>query len=559
MRSQDRATEDETFDYVVIGAGSAGCVIAARLSENPGHKVLLLEAGGPDKDWRIDMPLGVGALLESGAHNWNYVTEPEPHLNNRRIAHPRGRVLGGSSTINGMVYTRGHGLDYDNWVVKHGCTGWGYADVLPYFKRSECCAGGESPYRGSGGPLRVVAPDLASAPLNKAFKEAGRQAGYPLTVDSNGHQQEGFGPNEMTIAEGRRWSAARAYLDPARSRPNLCIKPAALVERITFEGIRATGVQYRQRGRSCRAKAEAEVILCGGAFNSPQLLMLSGIGPAEMLRGLGIPVVVDHAWVGRNLQDHPDLTVQYWCKAPITLFTATRFPGKWTTGLRWFLSRKGLAASNQFEAAAYIRSVAGVEYPDIKLELLPLAFQPNSFSPHPGHAFQIHMTMLQAESRGAVELRSADPTAAPRIRFNYLSDARDLVTMRRAIGLTQEIVRQPAMQAYAGDEIAPGAAAATEAGLDNWIRNHIATAYHPSGTCRMGGDPDSVVDAALRVRGVQGLRVVDASIMPQVVSSNTNAPTIMLAERASDLIRGTSLPPATLPYWVNPDWRIAQR
>ena len=557
-----RGTEEtpgDVFDYVIIGAGSAGCVAASRLSENPRHRSLLLEAGGSDRDWRIEMPLGVGALLESGAHNWNSLTEPEPHLNNRRIAHPRGRVLGGSSSINGMVYTRGHGLDYDNWAGKHGCTGWGYADLLPYFKRSERSAGGAGPYRGGDGPLRVMAPDLSLSPLNKAFMEAGRQAGYPLTPDSNAHQQEGFGPNEMTIANGRRWSAARGYLDPARARPNLRIESGALVERILFEGTRAIGVQYRQKGRSRIAHAGAEIILCGGAINSPQMLMLSGIGPAEMLRQFEIPVVADRAEVGRNLQDHPDLTVQYWCGAPVTLYPSTRFPAKWLTGLRWFAWRKGLAASNQFEAAAYIRTAAGIEHPDLKLELLPLAFQPDSFAPQPGHAFQIHMTMLRAESRGAVTLKSKDPAAPPAILFNYLSDPRDLATMRRAVRLTQEIVRQPALQAYARDEIAPGAAGATDAALDDWIRNHIATAYHPSGTCRMGGDPESVLDPQLRVRGVDGLRVVDASIMPQVVSSNTNAPTIMIAERASDLIRGTSLPPANLPYWVNPDWRTMQR
>jgi choline dehydrogenase len=547
------------FDYVIIGAGSAGCVLASRLTESGRHKVLLLEAGGADRDWRIDMPLGVGTLLEGGAHNWNYLTEPEPYLNNRRIAHPRGCVLGGSSSINGMVYTRGHGLDYDNWAQRHGCTGWGYADLLPYFKRSEHSAGGPGPYRGGDGPLRVMAPDLSLSPLNQAFMEAGRQAGYPLTLDSNGYQQEGFGPNEMTIAGGRRWSAARAYLDPARARPNLRIESGALVERILFDGARAADVQYRQGDRACIVRAGAEILLCGGSINSPQVLMLSGIGPAEMLRQHGIPVVADRAEVGRNLQDHPDLTVQYWCGAPVTLYPATRFPAKWLTGLRWFAVRKGLAASNQFEAAAYIRTAAGIEHPDLKLELLPLAFQPESFAPHPGHAFQIHMTMLRAESRGAVTLKSKDPAMPPSLLFNYLSDPRDLATMRRAVRLTQEIVRQPALQAYARDEIAPGAAGATDATLEEWIRNHIATAYHPSGTCRMGSDPDSVIDPQLRVRGVDGLRVVDASIMPQVVSSNTNAPTIMIAERASDLIRGTSLLPANLPYWVNPDWRTVQR
>jgi choline dehydrogenase len=306
MRSDAQASGD-IFDYVVIGAGSAGCVVASRLSENSGNRILLLEAGGSDRDWRIDMPLSVGTLLESGEHNWNYLTEPEPYLNNRRIAHPRGRVVGGSSSINGMVYTRGHGLDYDNWAGEHGCTGWAYADLLSYFKRSERFAGGAGPYRGGDGPLRVMAPDLSLSPLNKAFIEAGRQAGYPLTPDSNAHQQEGFGPNEMTIVNGRRWSTARAYLDSAGTRPNLRIESGALVERIIFDGTRAVGVQYRQKERSWVASAGAEIILCGGAINSPQVLMLSGIGPAEMLRRLEIPVVADSAEVGRNLQDHPDL------------------------------------------------------------------------------------------------------------------------------------------------------------------------------------------------------------------------------------------------------------
>jgi choline dehydrogenase len=559
MPDKNRILDAGVFDYVIIGAGSAGCVLASRLSENPRWRILLLEAGGSDQDWRIDMPLGVGALLESGAHNWNYLTDPEPHLNHRRIAHPRGRVLGGSSSINGMVYTRGHGLDYDEWAQKHGCTGWGYADLLPYFKRSERFAGGAGPYRGGDGPLQVMAPDLGLSPLNKAFIEAGREAGYPLTPDSNGHQQEGFGPNEMTIANGRRWSAARAYLDPARRRDNLRIEPGALVERIVFDGTRAIGAMFRQKGRETFAKAGNEIILCGGAINSPQVLMLSGIGPADMLRQFDIPVVSDLAGVGGNLQDHPDLTVQYWCGPPVTLYPSTQRPAKWLAGLRWFATRRGPAASNQFEAAAYIRTDAGIEHPDLKLELLPLAFQPGSFKPHPGHAFQIHMTMLRAYSRGWIALKSRDPAAAPRIGFNYLGDPRDLATMRRAVSLTQEIVRQPAMQAFARGEIAPGPAGATDGALDDWIRDNIATAYHPSGTCRMGGNSDSVVDPQLRVRGIEGLRVVDASIMPQVVSSNTNAPTIMIAERASDLIRGLSLSPANLPYWINPDWRTKQR
>ncbi|QEX25233.1 oxygen-dependent choline dehydrogenase [Hypericibacter adhaerens] len=558
MVGRDTGALGDSFDFVVVGAGSAGCVLAARLTEDPKVRVLLLEAGGSDRDWRIEMPLGVGALLESGRHNWNYVTEPEPELGGRRIDHPRGKVLGGSSSINGMVYTRGHGRDYDGWVSEHGCTGWGYADLLPYFQRAETSAGPRDPYRGSAGPLRVMPPDIAGRPLNAAFMEAGKQAGYPLTRDSNGLQQEGFGPNEMTISGGRRWSAARAYLDPARGRPNLKILSDVLVERVVFEGKRATGVAGRRDGQAFSVRAR-EVIVSGGSINSPQVLMLSGIGPADHLQSLGMAVVADRPAVGQNLQDHPDLTVQYWLKQPVSLFPATRFPGKWLTGLTWFLAREGLAATNQFEAAAFIRTRAGIDHPDLKLELLPLAFRPGSFAPHPGHACQIHMTMLRAESRGTLTLRSADPKASPRLQFNYLSDARDLETMRRAVRLTQEIVRQPALQAYVRDEIAPGPAGANEASLERWIRDNIATAFHPAGTCRMGGDPDSVVDPQLCVRGVEGLRVVDASIMPQVVSANTNAPTIMLAERASDIIRGLSLPASNLPYWTHPNWQTAQR
>lgn len=559
MVNLDKAADDrETFDFIIVGAGSAGCVLASRLTEDQNRRVLLIEAGGSDRDWRIEMPLGVGALLESGEHNWNYETEPEPHLGGRRIQHPRGKVLGGSSSINGMVYTRGHGLDYDNWANTYGCTGWSYADVLPYFIRSETSIRPADPYRGRSGPLAVTPPDLRLNPLNTGFVEAGRQAGYPVTEDSNGLQQEGFGPNEMTISKGRRWSTARAYLDQARQRSNLKIVSGALAEQITFDGRRATGVTYRLGGRQTTAAAK-EVIVSGGAINSPQLLMLSGIGPAAELRSLGIPVVADRPAVGRNLQDHPDLTIQYWLKKPVSLLNATRFPGKFITGLRWFLLHGGIASTNQFEAAAYIRTRAGFDHPDLKLELLPLAFQPRSFAPRPGHACQVHMTMLRAESRGALTLRSNDPAVPPRLQFNYLADPRDIETMRRAVLLTQEIMRQSVLQGLVDKEIAPAESARDDASLNMWIRDNIATAYHPAGTCRMGGDTNSVIDPQLRVRGVDGLRVVDTSIMPQVVSSNTNAPTIMIAERAADIIRGISLPRSNLPFWVNPNWRTNQR
>jgi len=552
----------EAFDYIVVGGGSAGCVLAARLSEDGASRVLLIEAGGSDRDWRIQMPLGVGELLNSGAHNWNYMTEPEAGLAGRQIAHPRGKVLGGSSSINGMVYTRGHALDYEGWVKDHGCAGWGYADVLPYFRRAETSVRGANPWRGGEGPLRTSVPDLSRNPLNARFMEAGRQAGYPVTEDSNARQFEGFGPNEYTIHKGERWSAYKGYLRNNLGRANLKVLSGRLAEKVEFAGKRATGVTVTANGGREFYGARREVILCGGAINSPQLLMLSGIGPGRDLQDLGIEVIADLAGVGQNLQDHPDLTVQYWCKQPVTLYSLTRGLGKWLTGLRWFLSRSGPAASNQFEAAAYIRTAAGIPYPNLKLELLPLAFMPSSLEPRPGHAFQVHMTLQRAKSRGEIRLKSLDPGAAPSLRFNYLAEPQDLADFRAAVRLTREIIAQPAMADFTGAEIQPGVDISSDQELDCWIRQEVTTAYHPSGTCRMGpaSDPRTVLDTELKVKGVEGLRVVDASIMPLVISSNINAPTIMIAEKAADMIRGRpALRDEGAAYWVNPDWINKQR
>lgn len=552
---------DEIFDYIIVGGGSAGCVLAARLSEDGKNRVLLLEAGGSNAHWTVDMPLAVGSLLEDRKRNWHFQSQPEPELGGRSVDHPRGKMLGGSSSINGMVYSRGHALDYDNWASGHGCTGWSYADVLPYFRRSERYEGGENAYRGGSGPLSVTIPKLSDNPLNQAFVQAGREAGYPVSQDQNGFQQEGFGINETTIAGGRRFGTARAYLKPALGRSNLTVQLNCLVTKIAIENSRAVGVAYQVGGQAKFARARGEVLLSAGAFGSPQLLMLSGIGPAEHLRAKGIEVLFDAPGVGRNLQDHPDLVLQQWCSQPVSLYSVSQGIRKIAVGVEWFLRKSGPAASNQFHASAFIRTQAGVEHPDIKLELLPIAMKDNT-APLPGHAFQVHMTMMRAESRGYIELASADPTQKPLIRFNYLSDPRDIVTLRNALRLTREILAQPAMARYTGEEVEPGKDVQSDAEIDAWIRETVATAFHPSCSCRMGGpqDKEAVLDPDLRVRGVQGLRVVDASAMPMVTSSNINAPTIMLAEKASDIILGRDpLPKADVPVWSHPRWQTQQR
>jgi choline dehydrogenase len=550
------------FDFVVAGAGSAGSTLASRLSEDGRHSILLLEAGGIDRGWHIHMPLAVGELLKSGLHNWNYVTEPEHHIGGRRIAHPRGKVLGGSSSINGMVYTRGHALDYENWANNFGCTGWGYAGVLPYFTRAETSSRGASAYRGYAGPLKVSVPDVNNNPLNAAFLAAGAEAGYPLTDDSNAYRFEGFGPNEFTIHNGERWSASKAYLMPHAKRRNLEVLTDTLVRRILIENAKAVGIEIERAGQVETVYANREVLVCAGAFESPKLLMLSGLGPVSQLKALNIPIVAELPGVGRNLQDHPDVAIQFTCKQPVSLRRLTQWPLKWIVGARWFLMRSGPATSNQFEVAAYIRSRAGIQYPNLKLELLPLAFTPDSFDARPGETFQIHMTLQRAESRGSVTLKSPDPRDSPRLQFNYLSDDGDAETLRAAVRLTREIVSQLAMKPFTGEEIDPGAATVNETDIDDWIRQRMNTAYHPSGTCRMGGGDDAtaVLDPELRVRGVYGLRVVDASIMPVLVSSNINAPTIMIAERAADLVLGKE--PLVAPqaeYWIHPNWQTMQR
>ncbi|MGM3216491.1 choline dehydrogenase [Pseudomonas sp. PhalM4] len=550
------------YDYVVVGGGSSGCVIASRLSEDSSVSVLLVEAGPINKSWTIDMPLGVERLIVGEKYNWAYESAPDESINNRQIAHPRGRVLGGSSSINGMVYTRGHALDYENWEKKYGCEGWGYAGVLPYFKKAETSLGNKNDYRGNDGPLYVTKPDVMADPINRAFMLAGAQAGYPVTEDSNAFQQEGFGPNECTIYNGVRWSTARAYLSPTvLKRDNLHIVTDALAEKVIIANKAAKGIVYRRKGLSVEVLANREVILCGGAFNSPQLLQLSGIGPRDVLEAAKVEVVHELPGVGANLQDHPDLVIKFNCKIAAGLGKVIKFPKKHLTGISWFLNKSGAASSNQFEAAAYLRSRPGLEYPNFKLEMLPLAFQHDTLTPYAGYSFQIHMTLMRADSRGELKITSADPTARPTIKFNYLTAENDVVSLREALKLTRALVAQKAFDGICGEELEPGIGVQSDAQLDEWIRKSVATAYHASCTCRMGtaDDPMAVVTPDLRVRGIAKLRVADASVMPEVIASNTNAPTIMIAEKAADMIKGRTLLKEHRDYFVSPKWQTSQK
>ena len=551
----------KAFDYVIVGAGSAGCVLAARLTEDADVRVLLLEAGPEARAWEIDMPSGLGRLLANDRFNWAYIGDPEPYLDNRRLSHPRGRVLGGSSSINGMMYVRGHARDYDGWA-QSGNKGWRYADLLPYFKRAEHHQNGASAYHGGEGPLRVTAPNGHASPLGQAFIAAGQQAGYAVTPDSNGAQQEGFGPCDRTTHGGKRWSTARGYLDPVRDRPNLTIVTGALALEVLFKGKRATGIAYAVKGAQQTVRAEREVILCGGAINSPQLLQLSGVGDPDLLQRLGVKVQQALPGVGANLSDHPDIVVQYACKQPVTLAKKARAPGKFLTGAQWFLAKSGPAASNHFEAGGFIRSRAGIEHPDLQFTFMPLAVKPGTVETRSEHSFQVHIDLLRPESLGRVAAQSADPRKAPSILFNYLRSQRDRDDFRRSVVLIREILGQAALDPYRGDELFPGPDVKSDAAVDAWVRQAVETCYHPVGTCKMGRDTDSgsVVDDALRVHGLEGLRVVDASIMPSIVSGNTNAPTIMIAEKAADLIRGRpALTPSDAPVWIHPNWETEQR
>ena len=548
-----------TADYVIVGAGSAGCALAYRLAE-AGRRVTVIEHGGSDAGPFIQMPGALSYPMNMGIYDWGFATEPEPHLGGRVLATPRGKVIGGSSSINGMVYVRGHARDFDTWA-EMGADGWAYADVLPYFKRMEQSHGGSGPeFRGTDGPLHVTRGPRDN-PLFDAFIEAGRQAGYPVTADYNGKQQEGFGPFEATIYKGRRWSAANAYLKPALAGGNVYIV-RGFARRVVMEGKRAVGVEVDTRGGRQVIRAGREVILAASSINSPKLLMLSGIGPAQHLRDHGVEVVADRPGVGAILQDHLEIYMQFAASQPITLYKYWNIWGKAWVGAQWLLTGKGPGASNQFEACAFIRSKAGVEYPDIQYHFLPIAVRYDGKAVAEGHGFQAHVGPMRSKSRGSVTLRSGNPTDAPVIRFNYMSHPSDWEDFRTCIRLTREIFGQEAFKPYLKAELQPGPAVQTDAQLDDFLREHVESAYHPCGTCRMGraSDPMAVVDPQCRVIGVEGLRVADSSIFPQITNGNLNAPSIMTGEKAADHILGrTPLPASNLEPWINPNWRVSQR
>ena len=550
----------EAFDYVIVGAGSAGCVLADRLTESGQDSVLLLEYGGSDRSVWIQMPSALNIPLNMPRYDWRYYTEPEPNLNNRRLHTPRGKVLGGSSSINGLVYVRGNPLDFERWETQ-GAAGWGYGDVLPYFRRAEAYAGGGNDYRGADGKL-ATRRGLLDNPLHAAWLSAGREAGYPYSADMNGFQQEGLAHMDMTVGNGRRCSAANAYLRPVMRRSNLAVRTHALATAVQFAGRRAIGVRYQRGGAAHAARVRREVIVCAGSINSPQLLKLSGVGPGGELAALGIATVHDLPGVGENLQDHLEFYFQVASREPVTLYSQMSLWRRALIGARWLLTHDGLGASNHFETGGFIRSRAGVRYPDIQFHFLPLAVSYDGSSLAREHGFQAHVGPMRSQSQGSVRLRSAAPTDKPIISFNYMSRAEDWLEMRACVRLTREIFAQPAFDRYRGREIQPGEPVRTDEEIDAFIREKVESAYHPSCTCKMGSvsDPMAVVDKEARVIGVEALRVVDSSIMPSITTGNLNAPTIMLAEKAADHIRGRSLlPRASAPYYIAPEWESRQR
>jgi len=526
------------FDYIVVGSGSAGSILAARLSEDPKVSVVLLEAGGSDIHPFVRMPSALSIPMNLPRFNWGFESEPEPGLGGRRLDCPRGRVLGGSSSINGMAFVRGHACDIDGWAER-GAKGWDYAHCLPYYKRLESWYHGADPYRGGNGPVAVCAGnDMRLNPLYAAYIAAGEQAGYPFTSDYNGRQQEGVGQMHMNVDKGVRASTARAYLTPAKSRANLKVLTGVLVDRVLMQGTRATGVVYRSGGRVMSLGAGREVILSAGSIGSPAVLQRSGIGPASVLEAAAVPVVVDAPGVGENLQDHLEVYFQYRCLQPVSLNRHLSWWRKGLIGARWLVTRDGLGSTNHFEACAFIRSKPGRRSPDIQHHFLPAAMRYDGRSAFDGDGFQVHVGPNKPVSRGHVRIRSSDPAKPPTILFNYLSAREDIEDWRAAIRLTREMLGQDALAPFRGEEIQPGRAIESDEAIDAWVRANVESAYHPSCSVKLGADDDpmAVLDAECRVRGTQSLRVVDSSIFPSITNGNLNAPTMMVAERAADLI-----------------------
>ena len=549
----------QSFDYIIVGAGSAGCVLANRLSEDPDTSVALLEFGASDNSVFIQMPTTLSIPMNMKKYNWGYESEPEPYLDNRRMHCPRGKVLGGSSSINGMVYVRGHALDFDEWE-NQGAKDWDYRHCLPYFKKADDWVFGGDEYRAQSGPLAVNNGNNMQNPLYQAFIEAGAQAGYMKTDDYNGRQQEGFGPMHMTVKNGVRWSTANAYLKPALNRPNLKVITGALSQRILLDGKCAEGVEFTQGGELRTLNARREVILSAGPVASPHLLQLSGIGPAAVLQPAGVEVKHELPGVGENLQDHLEFYFQFRCLQPITLNAELNPWRKFLIGTRWLLTRQGLGATNHFESCAFIRSKPGVKWPDIQYHFLPGAMRYDGNAAFDGHGFQVHVGHNKPRSRGTIRLRTPSVQDKPEITFNYLQHQDDIEGFRACVRLTREIIGQQAMDSYRGPEIQPGESIQSDAEIDAFVRSAVESAYHPSCTCRMGEDDMAVVDSETRVRGIDALRVVDSSIFPTIPNGNLNSPTIMLAERAADIIKGKGMLEASdAPVGLGQDWESLQR
>ncbi len=547
------------YDYIIVGAGSAGCVLANRLTEDADKNVLLIETGGSDRSIFIQMPTALSIPMSTNKYAWQFHSDPEPYLDNREMHCPRGKVLGGSSSINGMVYVRGHARDFDEWATQ-GAKNWDYAHCLPYFKKAESWAFGGDEYRGDNGPLATNNGNNMQNPLYKAFIDAGQQAGYDFTADYNGRQQEGFGRMDMTVKNGVRWSTANAYLRPAMKRANLTVMTHALVHKVLLDGKRAVGVSVEHKGRKFDVSAKQEVILSAGSIGSPHILQLSGIGASNVLKAAGIDVQHELPGVGENLQDHLEFYFQFKCKQPITLNSQLSLWNKFLIGTRWLLTCKGLGATNHFESCGFIRSKAGVEWPDLQYHFLPAAMRYDGKVAFDGDGFQVHIGHNKPQSRGRVHVRSADAHDHPSIQFNYLQSEVDREGFRDCVKLTREIINQPAFDDYRDGEIQPGEAVQTDEQIDAFVRSAVESAYHPSCSCRMGEDDMAVVDSETKVHGIEGLRVVDSSIFPTIPNGNLNAPTIMVAERAADLIRGRTMQaPSDASVGMDPQWEQRQR